>query len=71
MKQRLALFAMAVQVARATILSNLGHMPYNRFPSFYLAQIIDTSATHMVAAVPLEPTPRILWVYPSFLSPNR
>src|SRR5579872_4425247 len=59
MKQRLALPWPASQVTRlATALD--------------LPRILQRYSTaHVIATIPLKPPPRIVGIYPSFLSPNR
>jgi hypothetical protein len=67
----LPLFATTRQVEALTIPLQLDDVPPNRAPAPDLARIIAASATKEIAAIPLKPTARILFVNPATISPNR
>jgi hypothetical protein len=46
-------------------------MPRYRPPAFYLPLVIRTSAAHIVPAIPLKPSPRVVFINPTFLAPHR
>lgn len=69
-QQRLALPAAAVEVAAVAVLANLGDVPFHGFPAFDLPFIVLAAAAHVIAAVPLEPPARILFVDPTFFAPD-
>ena len=70
LQQRLPLSRTAKWITRFTVLSNLCHVPSEDFPTVDLASVLFRHApAHIVAAVPLEPTARVVRVYPSFSSP--
>jgi hypothetical protein len=62
----------AKRIARLTIHSDLRDVAPERLPALDLARVfLGHSATHVVAAVPLEPAARILGVNAAFLLPHR
>src|SRR5258705_9601962 len=71
-QQRLALALATHQVAGLAVLLDLPHVAADRFPAFDLAAIlVGHPATHVVAAIPLEPTARIVGMQPALLAPDR
>src|SRR5262245_60210811 len=50
--------------------SDGGHVARNRPPSADLSHIVGTTATQVVAAVPLKPAARILRPYPTAAPPH-
>ena len=69
-QQCLALALAAGKITWLAIALNLAHMPSNSFPAADLASIFfRPTATHVVAAVPLEPAAGISWMYPAFPAP--
>src|SRR5215469_382533 len=54
-----------------TVFLQLRHVPANCAPPRDLAEIIFVAATRIIAAIPLEPAARIVWVNPTFASPFR
>src|SRR5262245_43555893 len=72
MQQRLPLAASAEEVARLTILLHLPHMTADCFPALDLPAIFVThTPAHVIAAVPLEPSTRIVRMDPAFALPFR
>lgn len=39
------------------------------FPTFNLSVIINATPTHIIAAIPLKPTPRIMLIHPAADNP--
>lgn len=70
MQQCLSLLAPTVEITRPAILFNLRDMPPNGSPPADLALVIRAASPQAVAAVPLEPTSRVLRVNPIFRTPN-
>jgi hypothetical protein len=70
-EEGLALGRATREIARAAIFGHLSQMPPDRQPPLYLPLIIFASATQVVAAIPLEPAMRILFVDPTLFLPNR
>jgi len=72
MQQRLALTAPAQEIAGLAMAFDLGDVPANSFPAPDLAGVLGRhAAAHIVTAVPLEPTARIIGVNPSLSAPDR
>src|SRR6516162_843424 len=72
MQQRLALTAPAQEIAGFAMAFDLGDVPANSFPAPDLAGVLGRhAAAHVVTAVPLEPTARIIGVNPSLPAPDR
>src|SRR5262249_32074595 len=70
MQQRLPLPAPAQEIAGLAVFLHLAHVPFNRLPALDLSCIlIRQTAAHVVAAIPLEPSARIVRVDPAFASP--
>ena len=71
MQQGLSLAGAAKEIPRLTVLQDRGDMPPERLPALDLASILfRQSATHVVTAVPLEPTPRVILIDPAVLTPD-
>src|SRR5262245_40066672 len=71
-QQGLALAAPAQQIARLAFLFPLPDLPPDRLPALDLPLVLRRhAATHVVAAVPLEPAARVVVVEPAFLAPDR
>src|SRR5436190_12074542 len=70
-QQRLPLLAPAIEVAGATVLFELSNVSMDGSPAFDLALVVGTTPANEVAAVPLEPPPRIVVRDPVFRTPNR
>ena len=68
-QQRLALPAPAVLVTGRAVLLDLGDMACHGQPAFDLAFVVCTAPAHVVAAIPLEPTARIIGMDPAFGAP--
>ena len=71
MKQGLALSPPAAQIAFFAVLDESRDVPRDPAPALNLARVVVAAATRVVAAVPLEPAPRILRVDPSLAPPLR
>lgn len=71
MQQSLPLPRPATKISSRAILFHLRYVPRDSFPSFYLPCIIVASPTHPISAVPLKPSPRILFTDPSIFHPNK
>src|SRR5262249_4488293 len=69
MQQRLALDRPAMQVARLAMLLELRDVAHHLPPARDLAMVVRMAAAHVVAAVPLEPAARIVFVDPTLLAP--
>ena len=70
MQERLALARPAGEVAIAAIVADLREVAGHCTPSFDLARVLGrNSPSHPVAAIPLEPSARIVFVYPAFCPP--
>src|SRR5581483_9476876 len=69
-QQGLSLFRPAIKRTRRTIFPDLREVTTHRAPAFDLALVVNTSAPHVVAAVPLKPTARIFVIDPTFFLPN-
>ena len=69
MKQGLPLFPATRPIAFHAIMLDLRDMTPYGFPALDLPGIIRASAPHVVSAIPLEPPPRILPVYPTPFPP--
>ena len=71
MQQGLPLAGAAKGIPRLTLLQDRGDMPPESLPALDLAPILfKQSATHVVAAVPLEPAPRVVLIDPAILTPH-
>jgi hypothetical protein len=71
MKQSLSLTRPARQVPRFTVLLDLRDMPPDGLPTFDLAGIFfGYAATYVIAAIPLEPASRVVFMDPAVLAPN-
>ena len=71
MQQGLALARSARWVSWLAVPFNLRNMSPDSLPSPDLARVLfRRAAAHIVAAVPLEPTSRIVGVNPSLLTPD-
>src|SRR4051812_41489016 len=70
MEKRLALARPAVRIPAGAILLQLGDVPPDRAPSFDLPDIVRMTPSRIVAAIPLEPPPRVVRVDPPFVAPN-
>src|SRR5215212_3610673 len=71
MQERLPLPASTVKVTGCAMPSELGDVAGHRLPSPDLAGIVRPSPAHVIAAIPLEPAPRIVWMDPSLAAPVR
>lgn len=72
MKQSLTLPPSTRHITHPTIVPHLGYVSYYRFPSFYLSLVFFwNSSPHIIAAIPLKPSSRIIFVYPPILFPYR
>src|SRR5579862_5998306 len=72
MQQRLALPLAAQQIAGFAVFLDLPNVAADRLPTLDLPGIfVRHAATHVVAAVPLEPAARIVGVDPAFAFPFR
>src|SRR6185295_1201193 len=58
------------EIARFAVLPNRRHVPRDRPPASNLPGVVDGSAAHVVAAIPLEPPTWILLVDPSAATPH-
>jgi len=65
----LPLFSSAVQVARRTVFLELCDMALHGPPALDLARVIRVAPAHVVAAIPLEPSARIVGVDPALCPP--
>jgi len=71
MKQCLSLPPSTTQVAASTVLLNLGDMATDGPPALNLPLVVQTASSHIVSAVPLEPSARVFVVDPALVSPDR
>src|SRR5262249_26074847 len=71
MQNRLPLTPSALHIATFAILLHLSNVTLDRLPAFDLSLIILAAPAHVVAAVPLKPAARIVFVDPSFFFPDR
>lgn len=71
MQQRLTLFGMARKIPGTTVLFHLRNMATKGGPTLYLAIIILPAAAHIIPAIPLKPSARIIFVNPPLLAPDR
>ena len=71
MQNRLALLGATEEIVALTVPFNLRNMPAHRSPSLNLPVVIRASSTQIVAAVPLKPSPRILFMNPTLALPDR
>jgi len=46
-------------------------MSFDCFPAVYLALVIRMPPPQKITAIPLKPSPRIIFMEPAFFSPNR
>ena len=69
MQESLALPTTAKEGSTRTVVSNLSDMAPHRFPAPDLSLVVRTTTPHVIAAVPLEPAPRVFPVQPSLASP--
>lgn len=69
MQNRLTLLAAAIQVAWPAILTYLGDVPLNGFPTSDLPGVVETTAAHEIATIPLEPAAWIFVIDPAFGHP--
>jgi len=68
MKQRLALARRASQITLVEIPLDLDDMPPHCLPPFDLAAVLlGHASAHIVAAIPLEPASRVIWMNPALL----
>lgn len=52
------------------IFFNLRYVTLHGFPSIYLSKVfIGNPPTHIISAIPLKPTPWVIWIDPAFLLP--
>ena len=71
MQKSLALALTTRQVARFAMSLNLRNVPPHRLPAGDLPLILlRQAATHIVAAIPLKPTARVVGVNPALATPN-
>src|SRR5688500_9599233 len=69
-EERLWRSATEVNFARLAVADDLRHMPADRAPSAYLPRIVGRPTAHVVAAIPLEPSARVLRTYPPLSPPH-
>jgi hypothetical protein len=69
-QQGLTLFAPAGQIAARAIRSDLRDVPADRQPPLDLAFVVVAAAAQVIAAIPLEPSARIVAVDPALRLPN-
>ena len=70
MENCLPLSGTAAYIPFFTIFLYLSYVTSDGFPSFDLPLILyRESPAHVIAAVPLEPAPRVLMIYPAFTLP--
>ena len=69
MEYCLPLLPPAAKVARPAVVNDLGNMSPYRPPSSDLAFVVRTPSPHVVPAVPLKPSPRVLVINPPPLPP--
>jgi len=70
MQKCLPLFRSTLEVAFSAVFAKLSNVSTYGFPSFDLAPVIGTASSHIVSAVPLEPSSRVLIVNPALLEPE-
>ena len=63
--------AAAREVARIAVGANLREVPGHRLPAADLALIVGMAPAHVITAVPLEPSARIVGMDPALLAPVR
>jgi hypothetical protein len=71
MQKRLPLFGAAIKISLYAVVPNSGPMPPKRPPAPDLAPVVLMPASHIISAIPLEPSSRIIRMYPAFFSPDR
>jgi len=72
MEERLPLTPPAEKIARFAMPLNLSDVAADGLPAPSLAPILFWhTAPHVIAAIPLEPTARVIAVDPAFGTPNR
>jgi hypothetical protein len=71
MQKRLPLLFPTTQIPFPAILPNLRNMSFHHSPPFDLPRIVLVTATHIISAIPLKPSARIIFMNPTFLSPKR
>jgi len=69
MQKRLSLARAAIWIAILAVVFYLRYMTPDGFPTFYLANVVVRASTEVIAAIPLEPTARVLEMNPTFLLP--
>src|SRR6187431_500816 len=69
-KDGLSLPPPTLEIARHAVLSNRRHVPGDRTPASNLPDVVGGSATHLVAAIPLELAAWILPVDPPTAAPD-
>src|SRR5690349_133410 len=60
---------MAIEVAGLAVVPDLRDVSRDRAPAFDLTGVVSGSSAHVVAAIPLEPAARILWMNPALAPP--
>ena len=72
MQESLALAGTAEKVTWLAVPLDLPHVPPHRFPSLDLPSVfIGHPTAHVVTAIPLEPTARVVRMKPSLMAPDR
>lgn len=71
MQKCLPLFGSTLEVAFSAVFTKLCNVSLHCLPSFDLAPVIRTASSHIVSAVPLEPSSRVVRVEPALLEPVR
>src|SRR5271165_5876151 len=69
MQQSLALAAPAIQIAGRAVFSNGGDVARDGAPTANLAFVVSGAPPHVVPAVPLKPTARVVRMDPAFSPP--
>src|SRR5688572_12873654 len=69
-KHGLPLPAPALEIPRLAVALNRSHVARDRPPSPDLARVVRVTATHVVAAVPLEPAARVVRTDPALAAPR-
>src|SRR5262245_40486402 len=69
MEYRLPLPATAFEISRLAILLDRRDVSRTRPPSPNLPRVISCAAADVIAAVPLEPSARVLWMNPPLSAP--
>jgi hypothetical protein len=71
MEQSLALSAPTRKIVPLTVSLYLRDMSADSSPTTDLSLIVGTTSSTEIAAIPLEPSARILVIHPAVRSPNR